>query len=46
MLENLPDFEADYLANKLAGFDALYGGPLPSPAIIEQVNAASAGTLH
>ena len=46
VLENLPDFEADYLANKLAGFDALYGGPLPSPAIIEQVNAASAGTLH
>ena len=44
--ENLADFEADYLENKLSGFDALYGPALPSPAIIEQVEAAALETRH
>lgn len=44
--ENLADFEADYLQNKLTGFDALYGAPLPPPAIIEQVAVAALEARH
>ena len=40
--ENLADFESDYLENNLTGFDALNSTPLPSAAIIEQVEAAAA----
>ncbi len=44
--ENLNDFEADYLLNRLIGFDALYGGPLPAAAILEQLEAAARETCH
>ena len=44
--QNLADFEADYLQNNLSNFDSLYGGILPSAALIEQINAAAAAEVR